>query len=798
MALNTVYENEVILLRVMENFEGNTRNLNPEILLVMDGTYIVEKEGRSWILHENDFLLLNSQEKFSIATKEKGLLAVLELKYNRISKFINLYTYKFFCSSFEKESGMDKIRQLVQRIINLSFCTESSEQALLLSTCYQLIYYLREYCLEKNDVEGTGENNEDAKRTQKIQEYIQENYNQPITLQDLSEETYFSAPYLSKYIKKKFGRNLTTLLNEIRLEHAVEDLKHTDDTFTKIAMNQGFSNVAAFNKAFKEKYKQTPSDFRKEWKKNQEKEQREGQKNSSEIKGKMQEYLSQYGFQNYTEGAIFSSANLANARFFKRFWNRMMNIGGAKDLLRADVQEHVLILQKELDIRYVRFWDIYAQDLMLYDGNPERRYNFSRLDIILDFLHEHQLIPYIELGFKPHLLMKEAEHYMIRESREILFENPDQYGDFLEQFFHHYVIRYGIEEVSQWYLEEWDDPRFKDFETYIQYFEKLYAKAKKFSPDIKVGGGGFGFESRNTFDRMLKIWKTRYCYPDFISLYGYPYYASETDETIQGRRIEYFSKDNNYMKNHVDWAIETMHENDFWNQELHLSEWNFSVENRNGLHDSIFKGAYIVKNLLDFIDKLDVAGYWFASDLFTEFYDTGALLDGSGGLLTKDGIRKPAFYAFDFFNRLETYLLGKDEYAAVTTNLHDSYVIVCHNYCAPNYLYYEENRKAVSVQNADLYYTKEEKKFRFQIKNVRNGTYQIKTRMVDERYGSVLDEWRKMEYTQYLNAQDIAYLRQICVPRITIYSVEVKDGTLEIPLKLSANAIASIHAYYVM
>jgi hypothetical protein len=43
----------------------------------------------------------------------------------------------------------------------------------------------------------------------------------------------------------------------------MEYLMYTDIPVIKIAMNNGFASVAAFNKVFKETYQETPSAYRK-------------------------------------------------------------------------------------------------------------------------------------------------------------------------------------------------------------------------------------------------------------------------------------------------------------------------------------------------------------------------------------------------------------------------------------------------------------------------------------------------------------------------------------------------------
>ena len=63
--------------------------------------------------------------------------------------------------------------------------------------------------------------------------------------------------------------------------------------------------------------------------------------------------------------------------------------------------------------------------------------------------------------------------------------------------------------------------------------------------------------------------------------------------------------------------------------------------------------------------------------------------------------------------------------------------------------------------------------------NVKNGTYFQKTYTFNREHGSILDEWMKMGCIQHLRKDDIDYLRNICLPEISLQKFEVRDGVIE-------------------
>ena len=791
-------DNQIMKLNITDHTDSLSKtHQDPELLFLLDGEARIEVCGVEMAFHTEDFIIINSREAHAVTMTKAGLIGQLVMDYRLLNKYTDMYENEFKCNSLvDKDENAKKLQRLLKQVFSDYYKQDGMEQILLNATFYELLYHLcMHFMVKKQNIERKL-CSEDKERFNRIMDYIQNNYNQTITLTDLAEQTYFTTAYLSKYLKKKLGKNFMEYLTGLRLTHALHDMEFTEKTFMKIALDNGFPNTVAFNKAFKKKYEATPSEYQKKMRHNQKKTRNVFAENN-ELSEKIKDFLDGYRKSNMIESiqSYQLEASLTEARPLKIYWNRMINGGLAKDLLRADMQQHILLLKKELHFKYVRFWDIYAPELFLHQEKYEKQYNFSKLDNIFDFLVNHGLKPYVELGFKPIRLLKNIEDYMISEERNIIFESDQDYGDFLKQLLRHCVNRYGMEEVEDWYFEQWKDPRYKSLEQFFRTFEMAYSEIKSFSPNIKVGGAGLNWDEGFPFAEIIEEWKKRNCYPDFISIYSYPYNRKE--EELKGNQYNsLYSRNQNYMVNYVDKAREVLHRNGFWNQEIHVSEWNFTVSNRNYLNDSSFKGAYLVKNLLDVIGKVDLVGYWFGSDLFSEYYDTNRLLDGSGGLISKDGIRKPAFYGISFMNRLGNYLLGKNENSIITTNLHDTYSILCHHYEHPNYKYFMKEENKIKISEISDFFDEDIIRMHFTIKGVKNGSYTIKTRTVSEENGSLLNEWMRMGLSDNLNSQDVGYLERICVPRIAIKTIVITNNEIRIETILRTNEIKHIHIYY--
>ena len=86
---------------------------------------------------------------------------------------------------------------------------------------------------------------------EKMVAYMNENYTQPISLEDVAKEIGYSANYLSHCIKKRFSFGYTTLLSCIRIERAKTLLTETKKSSLEIAFECGFGSERNFNRQFK-------------------------------------------------------------------------------------------------------------------------------------------------------------------------------------------------------------------------------------------------------------------------------------------------------------------------------------------------------------------------------------------------------------------------------------------------------------------------------------------------------------------------------------------------------------------
>ena len=232
----------------------------------------------------------------------------------------------------------------------------------------------------------------------------------------------------------------------------------------------------------------------------------------------------------------------------------------------------------------------------------------------------------------------------------------------------------------------------------------------------------------------------------------------------------------------------------FGDKPLHVTEWNFSLSHRNALNDSCMKGAYLVRDILEGLELADIMGYWVGSDLFGAHSDSLSRIYGGGGLLSRDGIRKPAFYAFDFMNHMGRYVRKREDSYIVTDNGNGNWRIVCHNLKNLNHQYSLMNEGEILISQQDTFFEDLKKRtIHFSLPGKRSETYLLKCLTVNQHYGSLQDEWVSMSSPEDMSRDEIKYLSRIVTPKMVVKRLVAENGTLSFDITMEPNEITYLH-----
>ncbi len=112
------------------------------------------------------------------------------------------------------------------------------------------------------------ERSTESRRVQKVKQYINDHYAEPLKLADLADLVGMSPVAFSRFFRQRTNRTLSDYIVDIRLGYAARMLVDSTKNISEICYECGFNNLSNFNRTFKAKRNYTPRDFRAMFKKN--------------------------------------------------------------------------------------------------------------------------------------------------------------------------------------------------------------------------------------------------------------------------------------------------------------------------------------------------------------------------------------------------------------------------------------------------------------------------------------------------------------------------------------------------
>lgn len=779
------YGNEIVRIEILTRSSiGELTHADAKLFFCLKGKIEIICGNERSLLPINGIKLVNERQKHSFNLGEDSLAAVFYINSSYISFITATPAIEFqLDSSRPPEYDYEQLRSLLRRILSVHTYQRWQEKVREQQYFCELVaVLLKNYAVWNFQEKNEETDSED--RTRKIVEFIHSHYNRQIGLGDLAERFHLSVPYLSKYIKKNLHTGFVEYLNSVRLSHTIDDLLLTEHSVTRIAFDNGFSNLASFNRVFKEAFSVTPYEYRKQ---NAKKKSGEIRPEHSEIT-LLKDYLSDNGesvgigeFENRIQCRIDTS----DKEEYVKIWNQLWNLGSAEEILRADVQKQILLMKQELEIKDVHIWGLFSE-VMLISVEKKENYNFSRIDQVMDFLVSNQMTPFIDLGFHPKELYGAGGTILYRE-KESGYEDPAGYQAMISEFVRHCTERYGKEETERWKFEISKDDRLflHGGKKFFELYESVRHTIKDMIPGARVGGGAiFIYDNLSILREFLSGWKKRKRLPDFLSIWIYPYELLADDKK---EKKLFVTGNPDYICEKVSKARKIVDE--YADIPLFVTRWDISLSCRNFLNESCYRAAALIKNTVSCLGKVGMMSCFGSTDLLCDFYDSSGSIFGGYGLITRDGIRKPAFYALQFLQNMEKFLVARGENYFITCDERNDLYLIIFNCCRMDTIFYQEQKEDIGPEKVDRLFEKERIDIQLILKNMEKGKYIIKKSSLGPEQGSLLDAWKKLGYKKNLDREEIRYLTSVCIPHLEYNDYEVRTGAMTVNTSLQANEI---------
>jgi xylan 1,4-beta-xylosidase len=356
-------------------------------------------------------------------------------------------------------------------------------------------------------------------------------------------------------------------------------------------------------------------------------------------------------------------------------------------LLRQANQDHLRTVEGEIGFRYIRFHGIFAEDTDPYreiDGRPY--YNFDRVNAVYAQVLKAGLKPMVEIGFMPTDLASDSRTIFYWKGNGSPPKDWGKWSDFITAFAQNLEANFGKEEVRTWRFEIWNEPNLDGFWTHgsqPEYF-KLYdatARAiKAVDPALAVGGpataGAAWVPDFLAHARQAKV-------PvDFVTTHTYGVAGGFFDENGVGDNKlvpdrAAITADVVKVRKEIDASATP-------GLPLYFTEWSTSYSPRDPIHDTYLSATFILDKLKATEKAAQSMSYWVYTDLFEEAGPPPSSFHGGFGLLNREGIRKPAYFAYKYLAQLGPQELRNSDAESWLTRNGDNFAGLIWNFTLPD------------------------------------------------------------------------------------------------------------------
>ncbi len=442
--------------------------------------------------------------------------------------------------------------------------------------------------------------------------------------------------------------------------------------------------------------------------------------------------------------------------------NECVGAGRANEGLRADWQKQLAYVKKECGFRYIRFHGLLTDDMAVYgeDKNGNPMYNYMYVDVLFDFLHSIGIKPFVELGFMPNALASGKETIFWWKGNVTPPKDYHKWAALVKNLVHHFTDRYGADEVKTWYFEVWNEPNLNPGfwtgtqDDYFKLYQYSATAVKSVNPAYRVGGPG---TAGAAWEAELIDFCVENDVPiDFISTHSYGVKQGFLDEFGNSGTVlakEEFAVSGDVLQSRKEIANSAKP-----NLELHYTEWSASYTPSDPIHDSYHEAAYVLQKLKQVGDAANSMSYWVFTDIFEEAGPRFTPFHGGFGMLNTQGINKPAFYAYQFLNRLgDIELANTDKMSWASKDLKGNIQILAYDFT---------NTHPGDSVNNQVYYirdlpSRDKGKLKIDLAGVPEGNYSLEIYKVGYRCNDAYATYYDLGRPNQLTKQQVGQIKKL-------------------------------------
>ncbi|WP_326731752.1 GH39 family glycosyl hydrolase [Streptomyces phaeochromogenes] len=369
-------------------------------------------------------------------------------------------------------------------------------------------------------------------------------------------------------------------------------------------------------------------------------------------------------------------------------WSACAGAGRAPGGLPADWQEQLRLVRDAAGFRFVRVPGLPHAGMFVRGRDVEGGVvlDFPNLDDFFDRMLHAGVRPFLELDFPQGDFADEACPVVRSDAHTAPLPDLEEWSELIRELAEHCIDRYGLDEVRSWYFEVGSEPSRGPFlqgshSECLHLYGVAVRALKKADQGLRVGG-------RTTGDRVSGVREfLAFCHGaglpvDFVSCHSY---ATDRATDTHEQHAPATTRDLRMLRRAVI-------ESPYPDAEIHLTGSDPGPSPRNLLQAA----TLAVKTGLESIGLVHSLAPGVSADTVGEPRAGSTAFHGDFGLVTHQGVPKPAFHAYRMLHLLGDELLAQAEGLVVTRRSATGALAALGYHCPP-----EAARIRPGARNAD-------------------------------------------------------------------------------------------------
>jgi AraC-like DNA-binding protein/mannose-6-phosphate isomerase-like protein (cupin superfamily) len=241
-----------------------------EILYLLEGEAKIQINNSYYDIKDGEIVLLNNLDvhavygfsKYVVLQFDASIATDIPIEFNKLFPFND--DDKIIKQDKNYIDYIETIRHYMEDIINKYNKKPLGYEIDIRGSIYKILASIIAYSqtTSKNEI-SYKKHKENLQRLEKLLRYIDEHYNENITINEAASMLNFAPNYFCRFFKNTMGKTFLEYLNFYRCSKAEILINTTNKPITEIALMVGFSSTAYFNRVYKKYKGHSPSYERK-------------------------------------------------------------------------------------------------------------------------------------------------------------------------------------------------------------------------------------------------------------------------------------------------------------------------------------------------------------------------------------------------------------------------------------------------------------------------------------------------------------------------------------------------------